>query len=219
LASARDPDPLQTGEDRRQFIAAFKRQMNLFNGDDLEIGLVLEMMAHGVRMLRVQTLKTPPTLNHPPSIRTLTSSANSMATSSFALNADHYFSEAAGRAVEQDEAGQPTGTTVYAAVEETRHHRTLADLEEKAELEPPPAEASPTEVMRHRLRTTEGPDPLQAEATDRGTRVWDHQERAQVPAIPPVGAGVVRSIDRRSRSCERPLTAASMRRVSARIFF
>jgi hypothetical protein len=67
-----------------------------------------------------------------------------------------YFSEAAVREDEQDEAGQATGTTDYAAVEKTGHHRSVADLEKKAEPEPPPAGASPTEVMRHRLRTTEG---------------------------------------------------------------
>jgi hypothetical protein len=32
----------------------------------------------------------------------------------------------------------------------------VADLEKKAEPEPPPAEANLKEVMRHRLRTTEG---------------------------------------------------------------
>ena len=44
-----------------------------------------------------------------------------------------FYSEAAVRAVEQTPAGQPTGTTVYAAVEKKEHHRTVSDLEKKEE--------------------------------------------------------------------------------------
>jgi len=49
------PDPLQAGEDGRQFVAALEWQANLFDGDDLEIGLSLEWVARG-RMLRVERL-------------------------------------------------------------------------------------------------------------------------------------------------------------------
>lgn len=63
-----------------------------------------------------------------------------------------FFSEAAVRAVEQ--AG--TGPRVYAAVAKTGHHRTVQDLEQRAEPAPPPADASVSEVMRHRLQTTAG---------------------------------------------------------------
>ena len=67
-----------------------------------------------------------------------------------------FFSEAAVRHVEQNETGAPTGTTVYAAVDKTGHHRSVADLEKKPEPVPPAADASVTEVMRHRLKTTAG---------------------------------------------------------------
>ena len=67
-----------------------------------------------------------------------------------------FFSEAAVRHVEQNETGAPTGTTVYAAVEKTGHHRSVADLEQKPEPVPPEADASVTEVMRHRLKTRAG---------------------------------------------------------------
>jgi transposase len=63
-----------------------------------------------------------------------------------------FFSE---KAVQQVESGQ-AGTTVYAAVEKTGHHRSVADLETKPEPESPAADASVTEVMRHRLRTATG---------------------------------------------------------------
>jgi hypothetical protein len=67
-----------------------------------------------------------------------------------------FFSEQAVRAVEQTEAGTATGTVIYAAVEKTRHHRSVADLEQRPEPAPPAADASLPEVMRHRLRTTAG---------------------------------------------------------------
>ena len=67
-----------------------------------------------------------------------------------------FFSEAAVRAVETTATGEPSGTVVYAAVEKTGHHRSVSDLEKKADPEPPPAGASRTEVMRHRLKTKAG---------------------------------------------------------------
>jgi transposase len=62
-----------------------------------------------------------------------------------------FFSKEAVAAVEAD-----GGPTVYAAVEKTGHHRTVADLEKKTDPPPPPPEASATVVMRHRLRTAAG---------------------------------------------------------------
>jgi hypothetical protein len=67
-----------------------------------------------------------------------------------------FFSEQAVRQIEQRSAGTATGTTVYAAVEKTGHHRSVADLEKRDEPEPPSVEASVQEVMRHRLKTTAG---------------------------------------------------------------
>ncbi len=67
-----------------------------------------------------------------------------------------FFSEQAVRQMEQDVDGAATGTVVYAAVGKTGHHRSVADLEKKAEPEPPAADASVTEVMRHRLKTSAG---------------------------------------------------------------
>ena len=61
-----------------------------------------------------------------------------------------FFSEKAVATVER--AG--VGPEVYATVEKTGHHRSVADLEKKSEPEPPDADAS--EVMRQRLRTTAG---------------------------------------------------------------
>lgn len=67
-----------------------------------------------------------------------------------------FFCEAAVKQIEQTREGTPTGTTVYAPLDKTSHHRSVADLEQKPEPEPPPVSASVSEVMRHRLRTRSG---------------------------------------------------------------
>jgi hypothetical protein len=62
-----------------------------------------------------------------------------------------------GRAGNQtNRCGQETGTTVYAAVEKTGHHRSVANLEKQPEPEAPAPGASVAEVMRQRLRTSAG---------------------------------------------------------------
>jgi hypothetical protein len=67
-----------------------------------------------------------------------------------------FHSEKAVQAIEQTASGAPSGTMVYTAVEKTGHHRSVADLEKKAEPAPPPAGASGTEITRHRLKTKAG---------------------------------------------------------------
>jgi transposase len=63
-----------------------------------------------------------------------------------------FFSAAAVQQIEHGAAGP----TVYAAMERTGHHRSVADLEQRLDPESPAAGASIAEVMRHRLRTTAG---------------------------------------------------------------
>ena len=48
LSAGCDQQPLEAGEDGREFVAAAERQANLFDGRGLELGLLLEVMAHGV---------------------------------------------------------------------------------------------------------------------------------------------------------------------------
>ena len=67
-----------------------------------------------------------------------------------------FFSEKAVRQMEHEASGAATGTIVYAAVEKTGHHRSVADLEKQTEPAAPAADASVTEVMRHRLKTSAG---------------------------------------------------------------
>jgi hypothetical protein len=67
-----------------------------------------------------------------------------------------FVSEKAVRGVESDAQGQPTGITVFGAVQRKSHHRTVEDLEKRAEPAAPPANAPFEEQMAHRLATREG---------------------------------------------------------------
>ena len=62
-----------------------------------------------------------------------------------------FYSAVAVATVEADD-----GPTVYAAVEKTGHHRSVADLEQCPEPPLPPVGAGPVEQMRHRLQTPAG---------------------------------------------------------------
>ena len=88
-----------------------------------------------------------------PTLSTIPAEAGSVAV---ALVDSGFFSEKAVTQIERAADGLPTGTTVYAAVEKTSHHRTVADLEKKPEPAAPAAAATVTAVMRHRLQTTAG---------------------------------------------------------------
>lgn len=67
-----------------------------------------------------------------------------------------FYSEAAVQAIEQNPDGTATGRTVYAAVEKSSHHKTVADLLPQSEPAPPGPEANAKERMAHRLKTTPG---------------------------------------------------------------
>ena len=67
-----------------------------------------------------------------------------------------FYSAAAVQQVEQTAAGTPPGTTVYAPLDKTSHHRSVADLEQQPVPEPPAAGAKVGDVMRYRLKTAAG---------------------------------------------------------------
>jgi transposase len=67
-----------------------------------------------------------------------------------------FYSAAAVAAVEQKPDGTASGVTVYAAVEKTSHHKTVADLLPQSEPPVPGPGASAKEIMAHRLKTALG---------------------------------------------------------------
>ena len=85
-------------------------------------------------------------------VPTLAAIPSAAGTVAVALVDSGFFSAAA---VQQIEHGQ-AGPMVYAAMEKTGHHRSVADLEQRPDPESPAADASIAQVMRHRLRTAAG---------------------------------------------------------------
>jgi hypothetical protein len=67
-----------------------------------------------------------------------------------------FYSAAAVAAVEQKPDGTASGVTVYAAVEKTSHHKTVAALRPQPAPAAPGPGATVKEVMAHRLKTTLG---------------------------------------------------------------
>lgn len=67
-----------------------------------------------------------------------------------------FVSEAAITAVESDAQGHATGTRVLAAIKREHHGRTVAQLEKKDDPPEPPADASFTEHIAHRVATKDG---------------------------------------------------------------
>src|ERR1035441_10143178 len=88
------PEPLQTGQDRRQLVPAPEGQANLFDGRDLEIGLGLEGVAHGRkqwRMLHGHTPETSLTFTRSSNIATLPFGSTTIPANSFpALTANSF---------------------------------------------------------------------------------------------------------------------------------
>jgi hypothetical protein len=89
----------------------------------------------------------------PPTVAAVVPAAGPVAT---VLADNGFYSEQAVQKIEQLPDGAPTGTTVYAPLEKTRHHRSVSNLEKKPAPESPPADASMAAKMRHRLKTAEG---------------------------------------------------------------
>jgi len=67
-----------------------------------------------------------------------------------------FYSEAMVQAVEQISDGTASGLTVYAAVEQQTHHKSVADLLPPPEPAPLAANASAKEKMAHRMKTPAG---------------------------------------------------------------
>ena len=67
-----------------------------------------------------------------------------------------FYSAAAVQAVEQKPDGTPSGVSVYAAVEQQTHHKTVAQLPPQPEPAPLSEHATPKERMAHRMKTSAG---------------------------------------------------------------
>jgi len=143
-------------KDQYNFTDAESRIMKAGNGNHFEQSYNAQAAVEVNRRLIVGERVTQSPNDKQELVPTLASVPTEVGGLAVALVDSGFFSATAVQTIEQTAAGQATGTTVYAAVEKTGHHRSVSDLEVQPEPEPPPPDASATEVMRHRLRTSAG---------------------------------------------------------------
>jgi transposase len=150
------PTPTPNAKDQYNFTDAESRIMKAGNGNHFEQSYNAQAAVEVASRLIVGERLSQAPYDKQELVPTLAAIPTAAGAVAAALVDSGFFSAAAVQAVEQTAAGQATGTTVYAAVEKTGHHRSVSDLEAKPEPEPPAADASTMEAMRHRLRTSAG---------------------------------------------------------------
>jgi hypothetical protein len=150
------PTPEPDAKDQYNFTDAESRIMKAGNGNHFEQSYNAQAAVEvESRLIVGQRVSQAPNDKQElmPTLAAIPTEAGPVAA---ALVDSGFFSEKAVRAVEQTATGTATGMTVYAAVEKTGHHRSVADLEKQPEPEAPAPGASGIEVMRHRLKTSGG---------------------------------------------------------------
>lgn len=150
------PSPEPEAKDQYNFTDAESRIMKAGNGNHFEQSYNGQAAVEVASRLIVGQRVSQSPNDKQELVPTLASVPAAVGGLAVALVDNGFFSAAAVQQVEQTATGQATGTTVYAAVEKTGHHRSVADLEKQPEPEAPAPGASVSEVMRHRLRTSAG---------------------------------------------------------------
>ena len=150
------PTPEPNAKDQYNFTDSESRIMKAGNGNHFEQSYNAQAAVEVVSRLIVGERVSQAPNDKQELVPTLAAIPPEAGPVAAALVDSGFFSEAAVTRVEQTAAGTATGTVVYAAVEKTGHHRSVADLEARPEPAPPAAAASLIEVMRHRLKTTAG---------------------------------------------------------------
>jgi transposase len=145
------PTPEPAGKDQYNFTDAESRIMKAGNGDHFEQSYNAQAVVEVASRLMVGQRVCQAPNDKQELMADLQAIPAAVGEVVAVLIDSGFYSEQAVRAVEQ--AG---GTTVYAALERKRHHRSVADLEKRAEPAEPAAGVSVSEVMKHRLATTAG---------------------------------------------------------------
>lgn len=146
------PTPTPAPSDQHNFTDPESRIMKAGNGNHFEQSYNAQAAVEVESRLIVGERVSQAPNDKRELVPTLAAIPGEAGTVAAALVDSGYFSEKAVQQVEQGE----TRPTVYAAVEKTGHHRSVTDLEKQSEPQAPAVDASVTEVMRHRLKTTGG---------------------------------------------------------------
>ena len=145
------PTPEPEGKDQYNFTDAESRIMKAGNGDHFEQSYNAQAAVEAESRLIVGQRVCQAPNDKQELMADLQAIPAAVGSVAAVLIDSGFYSEQAVRAAEQ------TGdTTVYAALERKSHHRSVADLEQKAEPSKPAVGASMSEVMKHRLATAAG---------------------------------------------------------------
>lgn len=150
------PTPTPAAKDQYNFTDAQSRIMKAGNGNHFEQSYNAQAAVEVVSRLIVGERVSQAPNDQQELVPTLAAIPTAVGAVAVALVDSGFFSAAAVQQIEKSETGAVTGTTVYAAVAKTGHHRSVADLEVKPEPEPPAAGASVAGIMAYRLKTTAG---------------------------------------------------------------
>jgi transposase len=150
--SPKAPTPTPEPGDQYNFTDPESRIMKAGNGNHFEQSYNAQAAVDVESRLIVGERVSPAPNDKQELVPTLAAIPTAVGTLAAALVDSGFFSEAAVRQVERGGAGP----TVYAAMEKTGHHRSVAELEKRPDPESPATDASIPEVMRHRLRMTAG---------------------------------------------------------------
>lgn len=145
------PPPGPAGKDQYNFTDAESRIMKAGNGDHFEQSYNAQAAVEVASRLIVGERVSQSPNDKQELMADLQAIPEAVGTVAAVLIDSGFYSEQAVRTVEQ--AGGPT---VYAPLERKSHHRSVADLEQKAEPPAPAAGASVREMMKHRLATDAG---------------------------------------------------------------
>lgn len=146
------PTPAPAPGDQYNFTDSESRIMKAGNGNHFEQSYNAQAAVEVQSRLIVGERVSQAPNDKQELVPTLAAIPTAAGTLAAALADSGFFSVAAVQQVEHGGAGP----TVYAAMEKTGHHRSVADLEQRPDPESPATDASLPEVMRHRLRTTVG---------------------------------------------------------------
>jgi transposase len=145
------PTPEPDGKDQYNFTDAESRIMKAGNGGHFEQSYNAQAAVEVASRLIVGERVSQSPNDKQELLADLQAIPAAVGSAAAVLVDSGFYSEHAVRTVEQT-----GGTTVYAALDRKSHHRSVADLEQKPEPPAPPAGASVSEVMKHRLATAAG---------------------------------------------------------------
>ena len=150
------PSPVPAPKDQYNFTDPESRIMKAGNGQHFEQAYNVQAAVDGAMLIVGARVSDAPNDKQelPASVAAI--SPVVQAEMKHVLVDSGFYSAAAVAAVEQNPDGTPSGVTVYAAVEKSSHHKTVADLLPQPEPSAPGPDASAKEHMAHRLKTAVG---------------------------------------------------------------